>query len=228
MTGVPSRALLVVDVQNDFCAGGSLAVSGGLAVAERITDWLARHRDDYSVVVASRDWHVDPGGHFSEAPDFVDSWPPHCVAGTHGANYAPGLDVRLLDVHVVKGQHAAAYSAFQGAESLPGGEQSDDPRGLGVVLAGAGVTAVDICGLTTDYCVCATGLDALRAGLDTRVIVSLTAGVSPTTSARALHDLRSGGAEILDSGTGRPVVDPAASTGHSNTPQAHMASPRNS
>jgi nicotinamidase/pyrazinamidase len=198
MPGVPTRALLVVDVQNDFCEGGSLAVPGGLAVAERITDWLARHRDDYSAVFASRDWHVDPGAHFSANPDFLDSWPPHCVAGTHGARYAPGLDVSLLDVHVVKGQRAAAYSAFEGAESSPAGEQPDAPRELRVLLAEGGVAAVDICGLTTDYCVHATALDALRAGLDTRVFVGLTAGVSPTTSEQAMQELRARGAEILD------------------------------
>jgi nicotinamidase/pyrazinamidase len=200
MSGLPARALLVVDVQNDFCEGGSLAVPGGLAVAERISDWLARHRDAYAAVFASRDWHVDPGGHFSEAPDYVDSWPPHCVAGTHGASYAPGLDVELLDRHVVKGQRAAAYSAFEGAESAPDGEQPDNPRLLRDLLAEAGVTAVDLCGLTTDYCVRATALDALRAGLDTRVYVGLTAGVSPATSLQAVHGLRAAGAEIIDSG----------------------------
>ena len=198
MAGVPTRALLVVDVQNDFCEGGSLAVPGGLAVAERISEWLARHRGDYSAVFASRDWHLDPGAHFSANPDFLDSWPPHCVAGTHGARYAPGLDVGLLDVHVVKGQHAAAYSAFEGAESSPAGEQSDAPRELRVLLAEGGVAAVDICGLTTDYCVHSTALDALRAGLDTRVFVGLTAGVSPTTSEQAVLELRARGAEILD------------------------------
>ena len=194
---VPTRALLVVDVQNDFCEGGSLAVPGGLAVAERITDWLSRHRRDYSIVFASRDWHIDPDGHFSAAPDYVDSWPPHCVAETHGAGYAPGLDVELLDMHVVKGQYAAAYSAFEGAESSREGEQPESPRLLRVLLADAGVTAVDICGLTTDYCVRETALDALRAGLHTRVFIGLTAGVTPTTSLQAMHDLRASGAEII-------------------------------
>ena len=198
MLQLPTRALLVVDVQNDFCEGGSLAVPGGLAVAERITDWLARHRRDYSLVVASRDWHVDPDGHFSAAPDYVDSWPPHCVAGTHGAGYAPGLDVELLDIHVVKGQYAAAYSAFEGAESSREGEQPESPRRLRVLLTDTGVTAVDICGLTTDYCVRETALDALRAGLHPRLFIGLTAGVSPTTSLRAVHDLRDSGAEIIN------------------------------
>jgi len=201
MPRVPTRALLVVDVQNDFCEGGSLAVPGGLAVAERISDWLARHRDDYVAVFASRDWHVDPGGHFSAAPDYLDSWPPHCVAGTHGASYAPGLDVALLDRHVVKGQRAAAYSAFEGAESAPDGEQPEDPRLLTALLAEAGVTSVDLCGLTTDYCVRSTALDALREGLEARVFVGLTAGVSPATSTQAVHDLHAAGAEIVDGGS---------------------------
>ncbi len=182
------RALVVVDVQNDFCEGGSLPVPGGAAVALRISDLLHQEQEaspperQYDVVVATRDHHIDPGSHFSEHPDFVDSWPPHCVAGTDGAAFHPNLDPQPFDAVFVKGEHAAAYSGFEG--------RSPDGQTLSQWLRDHDVTDLDICGIATDYCVRATALDAISAGFGTRVLTDLTAGVAPATSAAALEQLR--------------------------------------
>lgn len=184
MTG---RALLIVDVQNDFCEGGSLAVAGGGAVAEAITAHLAAHGGDYDVVIATRDWHVDPGAHFSEAPDYRDSWPPHCVAGTRGAEFHPALDTRPIDEIVSKGEHSAAYSGFEGTAH---------GRTLAELLEEREIDRVDVCGLATDYCVEATALDAARLGFDVRVLTALCAGVAPDTTAAALDELAAAGAEL--------------------------------
>lgn len=174
-----TRALLVVDVQNDFCEGGSLAVTGGHAVAERITELLAAA--DYDLVVASRDWH-DPdsnnGGHF-------DDWPVHCVAGTAGAEYAPQFDTGAVDVHIRKGQGRPAYSAFEGA--------TENGRTLAEVLREHGVTELDVCGIATDYCVRASSLDARAEGFEVRLLPGLHAGVAPETSERALAELVAAG-----------------------------------
>src|SRR4051812_31642441 len=111
------KALFIIDVQNDFTEGGALGVEGGAAVAAGITQYLRAHPDEYVTVFASRDWHDgdnDNGGHFSATPDFVDSWPAHCVSGTPGAEYHPALDTSLVDVHLRKGQGRPAYSIFEG------------------------------------------------------------------------------------------------------------------
>jgi nicotinamidase/pyrazinamidase len=176
-----SRALIVVDVQNDFCEGGSLAVEGGAAVAAGVTEWLHDHADDYSLVVATRDHHVDPGGHFSDAPDFEDSWPPHCVAGTPGASFHPALDVGPIEVVVSKGAHEAAYSGFEGT--------TPDGRSLRRLLEDRGIENVDIVGIATDYCVRATALDAAAAGYSTTVLLDLTAGVAEQSSEAAVADM---------------------------------------
>lgn len=198
-----TRALIVVDVQNDFCEGGSLAVAGGAAVAAAVADHIAAHRRDYATVVATADWHIDPGAHFSDTPDYVDSWPVHCVAGSPGAAFHPGLEPALPHVEAVfhKGEYAAAYSGFEGATPLAD-DASSGPTGpeervpLGAWLADAGVDEVDIVGIATDYCVRATALDALAAGLKTRVLLDLTAGVAPDSTSRTLADLREAGAEL--------------------------------
>ena len=112
-----SRALFIIDVQNDFTEGGSLGVDGGAAVAAHVSQLLAQHPERYSHVFASRDWHDaenDNGGHISQTPDFVETWPPHCIAGSPGAEYHPDLDLSLIDVHVRKGQGRPAYSIFEG------------------------------------------------------------------------------------------------------------------
>jgi nicotinamidase/pyrazinamidase len=178
-----SRALLVVDVQNDFCEGGSLPVTGGAAVAAAVSAHI--RAGGYGHVVATRDHHVDPGAHFSPAPDYVATWPVHCRARTPGASFHPDLDVAGIEAVFDKGDYAAAYSGFEGAE--PGG----------VVLAGwltaRGVTAVDVAGIATDHCVRATALDAARAGFATTVLLELCAGVAPETTERALAEMTAAG-----------------------------------
>lgn len=167
-----TRALIVVDVQNDFCEGGSLAVQGGAQVAARISALLASDHG-YDVVVATRDRHIDPGAHFSDTPDFVDSWPPHCVDGTPGAEFHPNLEFRDFDGIFDKGAHEAAYSGFEGTDQSAGG------IGLDAFLRSHDVTDVDIVGLATDHCVRATAMDALSAEYDTSVLLDLTAAVTP-------------------------------------------------
>ncbi|NRQ51617.1 isochorismatase family protein [Aeromicrobium stalagmiti] len=164
-----STALIVVDVQNDFCEGGSLAVVGGARVAADVADLIAS--GTYGTVVATRDHHIDPGSHFSDTPDFVDSWPRHCVVGTDGEELHAPLTPQLFAETFFKGEYAAAYSGFEGA--------SASGVGLADWLRDAGVDAVDVCGIATDYCVRATALDAARAGFSVRVLEGLTAAVSP-------------------------------------------------
>ena len=182
------RALIIVDVQNDFCEGGSLAVTGGAAVARAISDHLASGSAGYGHVVATKDFHVDPGSHFSDHPDYAASWPPHCVAGTPGAEFHPDLNTSAVEAVFRKGAHAAAYSGFEGSD--------DDGTPLGDWLRGHGVDEVDVVGLATDYCVHATAADAARAGFATRVLLDLTAGVAPDSTAKAIEDLRADGVEL--------------------------------
>ena len=187
-----TRALIVVDVQNDFCEGGSLAVAGGAAVAAAVTEHMAA--GGYDHVVATRDHHVDPGGHFSEAPDFVESWPRHCVVGTGGVELHPALDRGPIEAVFDKGEHAAAYSGFEGAaDGVP----------LADWLRQHDVDAVDVVGIATDHCVRATALDAVANGLATRVLLHLTAGVSEATTEAALDQLRTAGVQ-LDGAVHRP------------------------
>jgi len=183
-------ALIVVDVQNDFCEGGSLAVAGGAAVAAAVSSLMA----SYSHVVATRDYHVDPGAHFSAAPDFVDTWPPHCRVGTPGASFHPALDVAGIQAVFSKGAHAAAYSGFEGVD--PSGES------LTSWLRSRSVSEVDVVGIATDHCVRATALDAAAAGFATRVLLDLTAGVAQSTVDSALASLSSAGVTL----TGAPRV----------------------
>ena len=200
-----ARALLIVDVQNDFTEGGALGVTGGAAVARRISAFLGRHADEYDLIVASRDWHHgddDNGGHFAgtAAPDFVTTWPVHCVAGTPGADYHPDLDTAPIDVHVFKGQGTPDYSAFQGRTE--GGVPLPD------VLVEHHVTSVDVVGIATDHCVRASALDALAAGYAVEVIDDLVAGVDPERCERALDEVRTAGGHIgtsdMDEGLANP------------------------
>lgn len=167
-----TRALIVVDVQNDFCEGGSLGVPGGAAVAEAIDDLLAEDHG-YDLIVATRDHHIDPGAHFSDEPDFVDSWPPHCVVGTRGAEFHPNLGFREFDAVFDKGEYSAAYSGFEGAD------HGKDDISLEDFLKQRDVTEVDVCGIATDHCVKATAHDAAEVGFDTTVLLPLTAAVTP-------------------------------------------------
>ncbi len=187
-----STALFIIDVQNDFTEGGALGVEGGTAVAAGVSGYLAEHPDRYDHVFASRDWHdadTDNGGHFSAAPDFVDTWPPHCVAGTAGAEYHPALETAAIDVHVRKGQGRPAYSIFEGT--------TDDGSTLQQKLVELGVDAVDVVGIATDYCVRASALDAAAFGLRTRVLSALTAGVAPESSVAALDELTAANVEVV-------------------------------
>lgn len=188
------RALIVVDVQNDFCEGGSLAVHGGAEVAHRIGTLLHHwtQKDpkapDYAVAVATRDHHVDPGSHFSKDPDFVDSWPAHCVVGTDGEAFHPNLDPQPFDAIFLKGEHAAAYSGFEG--------RTVDGAGLADWLRSHQVTDVDVCGIATDYCVRATALDAVANGFATRLLHDLCAGVAPDSTERALAEMKQAGVTL--------------------------------
>ncbi|WP_431232165.1 nicotinamidase [Mycolicibacterium psychrotolerans] len=181
------RALIIVDVQNDFCEGGSLAVTGAGDVVRGITALLAGDHG-YDHVVATKDYHVDPGAHFAEHPDFRDSWPAHCVAGTVGAEFHPELDTTPIEAVFHKGAHTAAYSGFEGRV---------DHTSLADWLRTRGVDEVDIAGIATDYCVRQSAADATRAGFKTRVLVDLTAGVAPGSTADALDEMRGRGIELV-------------------------------
>jgi nicotinamidase/pyrazinamidase len=189
------RALIVVDVQNDFCEGGSLAVEGGAAVAHNISDLLHHwtrqdpKAPDYDVAVATLDHHIDPGDHFSDDPDFQHSWPRHCVVGTDGVAFHPNLDPQPFDAIFRKGEHEAAYSGFEGKDS--------NGTLLADWLRKREITHVDVCGLATDYCVRATTLDAVREGFDVRVLTDLCAGVAPESTKAAIAELRGAGAQLV-------------------------------
>jgi len=191
-----SRALFIIDVQNDFTEGGALAVEGGAAVAQRITDFLAAHSGYYDEVFASRDWHDadnDNGGHFAttQQPDFDSTWPVHCVGGTQGAEYHPALNIEPITVPVLKGQGVPAYSIFEGT--------TGDGRTVADVLENLGIIDVDVVGLATDYCVRASALHALEHGRRVRVFTDLVAGVNPVSTEAALSELGHAGAEIVES-----------------------------
>ena len=191
----PIRALVIVDVQNDFVEGGSLAVSGGRAVASAISSYLAMHAEDYDVVAATRDWHdadSTNGGHFHSPgaqPNYADTWPIHCVAHAHGSDYAPELALRHVTHHVRKGMGEPAYSGFEGITA--NGET------LAQVLAARGVSEVDVVGIATDYCVKATALDAARLGFSVRVLDGMHAGVAPVTTAAALAEMEAHGVVLV-------------------------------
>ena len=188
-----STALIVVDVQNDFCEGGSLAVEGGGAVAEGVSRHLEEHGQRYAAVVATADWHIDPGDHWSDEPDFRDTWPVHCEAGTIGAEFHAALAPALEHVQAVfrKGAYDAAYSGFEGTT-----EDHGRQTGLAGWLAERGITSVEVAGIATDHCVRATALDAVRAGLRTTVLTDLTAGVAPDTTQSTLEELLAAGVEL--------------------------------
>jgi len=193
-----SRALIIVDVQNDFCEGGSLAVTGGAKVAGAISEYVDAHHGQFDHIVATQDWHIEPGGHFAENPDFIDTWPPHCVAGTRGAELHPDLDTEYIQAYFQKGQFTAAYSGFEGIlapeDAVPTGDRKpgamplpdaaeaftadEDAIGLDDWLQSHDVEDVVIVGIATDYCVMATSLDAVQAGYSVTVIRELTAGIA--------------------------------------------------
>jgi nicotinamidase/pyrazinamidase len=186
-----ARALIIVDVQNDFCEGGSLAVAGGAAVASALTAYLRDHGDGYDVVVATRDWHVAPGPHFAapgEAPDYRNSWPAHCVAGSPGAQFHPELRLPADAVVVSKGEHAAAFSGFEG--------RTAEGTALTDVLRQAGVARVDVAGIATSFCDRATALDAAKHGFRTRLLVDLCADVAGVDTAATVAELEAAGVVV--------------------------------
>lgn len=188
-----TRALIIVDVQNDFCEGGSLPVTGGATVAAGISNALASGFPEWTHVVATKDHHVDPGAHFGDPPDHVNSWPVHAVVGTPGADFHPALDTDRIEAVFEKGERDAAYSGFEGHAS---------GIGLAAWLRMRDVSEVDVVGIATDHCVRATALDAAREGFATRVLLDLTAGVSAQTTAAALDELRDAGVTLV----GKPIV----------------------
>ncbi|MDN5895030.1 MAG: nicotinamidase [Nocardioides sp.] len=191
------RALIVVDVQNDFCEGGSLAVAGGAEVAHKVGEllhhWATKDpkAPDYDHVVATKDHHIDPGSHWAPAgtePDFVKSWPRHCEVGTEGEAFHPNLDPQPLDSIFRKGEYEAAYSGYEG--------KNPDGDGLAGWLRQRGVTEVDICGLATDHCVRATALDAVKEGFTVRLLVDLCAGVAEESTGAALQEMAAVGITV--------------------------------
>lgn len=189
------RALLVIDVQNDFCEGGALAVAGGAAVAGKISKFL--EASDYDLVVASRDWHnpnSTNSGHFADAgtePNYTTTWPVHCVADTDGAEYHPNLNTELVSEHIFKGQGRNGYSIFEGVTAT--GETFED------LLKAHRVDEVDVVGIATDHCVLASAMDSKSHGLKVRVISSLTAGVSEASTEAAIDQMIDSGIEVVAS-----------------------------
>ena len=197
-----TRALILVDVQNDFCEGGSLAVAGGTEVARRISAHVVAHADEYAAIVATADWHDDPGTHFAKDPDYVNSWPAHCRIGTDGALFHPAAEPAFEHVEAIfrKGNHEAAYSGFEGFTT-----EADRRVQLADWLRDRAIEQVDVVGIATDHCVRATALDAAEEGFETTVLLDLTAGVARQTTDAALAQLAEAGVEL----TGTPVVLPA-------------------
>ncbi|MEO7447453.1 MAG: isochorismatase family protein [Humibacillus sp.] len=197
MSRQDARALVIVDVQNDFCEGGSLAVTGGAEVARLVSQHVADVGAGYDHVVATADWHIDPGAHFSQTPDYVDSWPVHCKADSDGAAFHPLLAGALGRVEAVfrKGEFAAAYSGFEG--------RSDDGASAPLVdwLRDHSVGQVVVVGIATDHCVRATALDSQSAGFTTTVLLDLTAGVAAATTDAALRAMDEAGIALLGSPT---------------------------
>ena len=183
MTQADDRALVIVDVQNDFCdvPGAPLPVAGGAALARRISDYVRDSVGRYAAVVATRDWHIDPGDHFSSEPDFSGTWPPHCRAGSSGAEFHPDLETGLLQEVFSKGRFSASYTVFDGL--------SRDGAPLEGWLRSRRLARLDVAGIATDYCVRATVLDAARLGFTTRVLADLCAGVAPHSTAAALEEM---------------------------------------
>ncbi|MEH0109238.1 isochorismatase family protein [Tersicoccus sp. MR15.9] len=217
------RALIVVDVQNDFCEGGALAVKGGAAVAAAVTGYLREHRDAYDAVAGTQDWHIDPGSHFSEHPDFVTSWPVHCVAGSPGAQLHPDLDGSAIDVLFHKGEYSDGYSGFE-AHASTSAAAGAPPQDLAGWLRDRGIDTLDVVGIATDHCVRATALDGARSGFTVSVLTDLTAGVAPDATERALTELAAAGVRIIDSNTGSGAVDAADGTADGDTAPGPAAS----
>lgn len=184
------RALIIVDVQVDFCPAGALATVQGSEVAKKIAAYVEDSRQHYNLVVTTQDWHIDPGNHFATEPDFVDTWPVHCVAESEGARLHPFLQQVDFDAQFHKGQHSAAYSGFEGTEATTG-------ESLHEFLLAKQTRAVDIVGIATDHCVKATALDAIKNGYSVRILAPLCAPVDEAQGQAALNELAAAGADIV-------------------------------
>lgn len=184
-------ALIIVDVQPTFCEGGELGTIGAHGVAERVAAYAKAHRDDYTMIVTTQDWHIEPGDHFSESPDFVDTWPPHGVAGTQNAELHPALEGLDVDIAFKKGQYAAAYSGFEGT--------SPDGNFLADVLAEVEIAHVDVVGLVESHCVKSTALDAKELGYSVRVFTDLTVPVTPEQGETARAEMTAAGIVLEES-----------------------------
>ena len=185
-------ALVIVDVQNDFCPGGALATARGDEVASKIAELISTadcRTHEYDSVVATQDWHIDPGAHFSEAPDFVDSWPPHCAADSYGAQVRGPVKTDLIDQFFKKGHSTAAYSGFEGV--------NDNDELLADWLRAQGVSHLDVCGIATDHCVRATVMDALKEGFKVTVLRGMCSPVDDKRGADALQEMIDAGAELV-------------------------------
>lgn len=207
-----AKALLIVDVQNDFCAGGALATERGAEVAALISEYVENHHGEYEAVAATLDWHIDPGSHFSDSPDFKDSWPPHCVAESRGAETHEDLDTDYIEAYFRKGAYEAAYSGFEGLlapeDSVMTGEREAGAAAVDTTpkvslddwLQERDITDVDVVGIATDYCVKATALDAVDAGYETRVLLDLTAPVHEDAVEDVVADLEDAGVTVEEVG----------------------------
>jgi nicotinamidase/pyrazinamidase len=185
------RALLIVDVQPTFCEGGELPVPGGNDVAKGIASYVHAHRNEYELIITTQDFHVDPGDHFSDDPDFVDTWPPHAVAGSPGAELHHHIEYLNPEVRIFKGQHAAAYSGFEGKDS--------EGTPLTVILRNHGITELDVVGIAESHCVKATALDGLKEGFDVRVFNDLTAPVTAEQGEAARAQMAAAGIKLAES-----------------------------
>lgn len=185
-----SSALIVVDMQNDFCPGGSLAVAGGDEVVPLINRYQELFKESGAAIIASRDWHPPETSHFSK---FGGIWPEHCVQGSFGAAFRAGLhftpDIRIFS----KGMDPEMddYSALQARDES--GESMTD------FLRRRDIRELYICGLATDYCVLQTALEGIRSGFSVTILVDAVRGVDlkPGDSARALDEMRAAGAEMM-------------------------------
>lgn len=186
-----NKALIIVDEQNDFVEGGSLGVDGGLEVVNKTINFLKEHKNDYDLIVVTQDWHIDPGEHFSENPDYIDSWPVHCVAETEGAELVSELTETLenLDpVFIRKGQYIAAYSGFEGTD--------ENGNNLETVLLDNSIGEVDIVGIAEDYCVNSTAIDANKLGFNTNVILDLTEAINSDNAELLRVELKNAGINL--------------------------------
>jgi nicotinamidase/pyrazinamidase len=183
-----STALLLVDVQTDFCPGGTLPVPGGDRVIPVLNRAIERFTARGRPVYASRDWHPPDTRHFLA---FGGPWPSHCVAESIGAQFHPGLRLPEGATIVTKGQDRTddGYSAFEGV--------TGSGRTLAEELRLQGISSLYVGGLATDYCVRASVLDARRAGLNVTVLTDGVAGIGEDDTERALDEMRAAGASLV-------------------------------